>query len=533
MSSTNDPPAPPVPPEQGLADAGPTSDQPLTVAVEAAPPAVPPPGEHPAGFESITDRPKKFWRVGTLVYTSGALVVLFFWLLFGDFAYSMRERSVGSVATKMLSLWKTNNFTISILLSMVPVAISMVLSPVISYKSDRMRSRWGRRIPFLLIPTPIAAVSMIGLAFCPQLAAGLRHLTGDAMTEKASLLTVFAVFWTCFDFAVVVSGAVLGGLINDVVPRAVIGRFYALFRAVSLIDGMIFNWFILGHAQAHFTIIFIWIAIVFGVGFSLMCLMVKEGDYPAPPSAAADHRAGGFTAAVGVYFRECFSRPHFLLVFAAFTLAAMAANPVNWWSLLYAEKVNLVADKWSPNGIGFGEWRLGYGGIIALTYVFSLCLAYPVGILVDRFNTLRVGIAAMTLYAVSVGLGALFVHDAESFGWALLAHGVLSGTYFTASASMAQVLLPRERFSQFASAGALLTQMMTLGFAPFLGKLLDLTGSNYRITFMWSFAFATAAVLLLVYLSRQYAAMGGPDGYEAAIGDGPRGFEVVEPKTGR
>ena len=494
-------------------------EQPMTVAEEAAPPVVPPPGEHPAGFATIHDKPKKLWYAGTLVYTSAGLMLLFFWLLFGDFAYSMRERSVGAVVTKMLSLWKTSNLTIAILLSMIPTAISMVLGPIVSYKSDRLRSRWGRRIPFLLIPTPIAAISMIGLAFCPQIASGLRHVTGDSMGEKASLLTVFAVFWTCFDFAVVISGSVLGGLINDVVPRPVIGRFYALFRAISLIDGMIFNWFILGHAQQHFTIIFIWISLVFGVGFSLMCFMVKEGEYPAPTSAADDHRAGGFFAAVGVYFRECFSQTHYLWIFAAFTLATLAATPINSWSLLYAERVDLVADKWSPNGIGFGAWRLGYGGVVTLTYICSLCLAYPLGALVDKFNTMRVAIVSMTLYAIAVGFGALLIHDAASFGWALLAHGVLSGCYFTASASMAQVLLPRSRFSQFASAGSLVTQIVTLGFGPFLGAMLDWTHSNYRITFMWSFFFATSAVALLLYIYRKFMAMGGPVGYVAPLVD--------------
>ena len=39
--------------------------------------------------------------------------------------------------------------------------------------SDRHRGRWGRRIPFLLIPTPIIVLSVVGLAFSPLLG---RHL---------------------------------------------------------------------------------------------------------------------------------------------------------------------------------------------------------------------------------------------------------------------------------------------------------------------------------------------------------------------
>ena len=39
----------------------------------------------------------KLWRVGTLTYTGGALAVLFCWLLWGDFAWSMKERAIGPI----------------------------------------------------------------------------------------------------------------------------------------------------------------------------------------------------------------------------------------------------------------------------------------------------------------------------------------------------------------------------------------------------------------------------------------------------
>jgi len=44
---------------------------------------------------------QKLWRTGTLVYTTAGLVVLFCWLLWGDFAWQMKERSVTSVVQLM------------------------------------------------------------------------------------------------------------------------------------------------------------------------------------------------------------------------------------------------------------------------------------------------------------------------------------------------------------------------------------------------------------------------------------------------
>lgn len=532
-SSSNDPSTPPVPPEQGLPDAGPMSDQPLTVAQEAAPPAVPATGQPPLDYESGSNARGKLWTVGTLVYTTGGLAVLFFWLLFGDFALQMRERSVGPLMQLLLKSFKISNLTMAILLSMIPTTIALFLTPVVSYKSDRLRSRWGRRIPFLLVPTPIAAVAMIGLAFCPQLANALQSVSGGALSHKSALIAVFAVLWTAFEIAAITATAIFNGLINDVVPRPVLGRFFGLFRAVSLIDGFVFNFILLDHAEAHFTLMFTWIAVVYGVGITLMCLMVKEGDYPKETTRPDDVRAGGFKSAVRTYSRDCFSRPHYLWIYAAFTLTALAANPINSWSIVYAKDLGMNVGRWDPAGLGFGQWRLGYGGVIALTYVFSFALAYPIGVLVDRFHPLRVATVSMLLYGVSCLIGFTLIHDITSFGWALLVHGILSGCYFTSSAALAQVLLPRERFSQFASAGTVMTQIATLLYTPTLGVVLDWTGSNYRLTFLLSGVFAMLSLGLLVKVYRTFMAVGGPSGYVAPLDENDvtsgRGFEVGPP----
>jgi Na+/melibiose symporter-like transporter len=44
----------------------------------------------------------------------------------------------------------------------------MILNPIISFKSDRLRSSWGRRIPFILFSAPPLVLSLIGLAFADK-----------------------------------------------------------------------------------------------------------------------------------------------------------------------------------------------------------------------------------------------------------------------------------------------------------------------------------------------------------------------------
>jgi MFS family permease len=459
-------------------------------------------------------KPREY-RVGTLTYTLGGLVILFFWLLLGDFALAMRERSVGPVVQLMLKKYETSNTVMSVLLYFLPPMIGMFLSPIISFKSDRHRGAWGRRIPFLLIPTPIAALAMVGLAFCPGLGEWLHETLGTRSPGVSNcVLIFFSIFWTAFEFAVIAGTAVLGALINDVVPRQFLGRFYGLFRAVSLIAGMIFNYALLGWAKTHFFEIFLGIGVVFGVGFSLMCLKVKEGSYPPPDDGATDHRAKGFGHAVNIYFRECFSSRHYLWIFVAMLLATLTFAPFNNFSILYAETVKMDT-----------TW---YGHLIAYSYLISLALAYPLGWLVDKFHALRVSIVALCIYAVSTAYGVFFVRDADTLAVALVAHTVLSGTYFTASASLGQALFPKLKFAQFASAAGVASSIGSIVLAAVLGPVLDLSGSNYRLTWLFGLILCGSAIMSLLVVYRKFMNLGGPGGYVAPEPvTAPRGFEVI------
>lgn len=468
----------------------------------------------------------KIWTVGTLTYTAGGLTLLFFWLLLGDFALSLRDRSVGPVVQLFLKREGVSNTAMALLLSTLPPLLGLIISPIVSYRSDRLRTRWGRRIPFLIIPTPIAAAAMIGIALTPWIAGAVHTAASGMFSKTACTIAVFGVFWTIFEVAAITSGAVFGGLINDVVPRPVLGRFFGLFRAVSLIDGMIFNYFLIAHAETHFLEMFGAIAIIFGGGFVLMCIKVKEGQYASPqlipasqPQSAAAGKGPavipyaptqrkGFFAALKIYCTECYSKPYYLWYFATFTIAGVTFMPINLFSIPYAKELNI--------DMGF------YGKMIAISYAVSLALAYPLGSLADRFHPLRVGIAAMILYALSTAWGAFNIHDQATFGIALVLHTIISGTYFTTTASVGQRLLPRSKFSQFASAGGIIASITTMTLSPAMGQILDRTDNNYRLTFVAGLLLACLSVVLLVIIHHKFMALGGPKGYVAP------GDDVVE-----
>ena len=94
------------------------------------------------------------FRVGTLIYSRAGLVTLVAWLLWGDFVYTLMENVMPSLLPMLLRDNGASNQAIAFIVSSIYMVVNAVANPIISYKSDRFRSRWGRRRPFILVTTP-------------------------------------------------------------------------------------------------------------------------------------------------------------------------------------------------------------------------------------------------------------------------------------------------------------------------------------------------------------------------------------------
>lgn len=447
------------------------------------------------------DASNRRWTTGTLVYTSAGLIALFGWLLFGEFAWQLKERSLNATTQLFLKRFAASDFLVGLLVGSVPAALGMLVAPIVSVRSDRHRGRWGRRIPFLLIPLPFVVVSMAGLAFSPKVGAYVHGALGaDSPGLNTCVLGVFAAFWVVFEVASIVANTVFGAFVNDVVPRELIGRFFGLFRMVTVLDGIIFNYLLLEHAEEYFFWIYVGTGLFYGIGFTLMCLMVKEGKYPPVEEVAAVDRPGRWES-LKTYFRECYTKPFYLWVFAAVVFCAMAFEPVHSFSIFYAKSLNV-------------DLKV-YGAYLAGSYVVSLVTSYYLGYMADRFHPLRVGMVVMGLYIPVTILGALFGTTAQSFCYAFLTHMIISGFYYAAMASIGQRLYPKMKFAQFASAAFLLQSGLRAILPPSVGAILDASGHNYRLTFVASGTLATIGLAALIVAHHKFMKLGGSKGYEA------------------
>jgi hypothetical protein len=475
---------------------------------------------------AATPAGRKTWSAGTRTYTLGGLIAVFAWLLIGDFAWATRERSVGPMAQWFLNSLKVPNVLFGLLITSFPAALWLILGPIISVKSDRHRGPRGRRIPFLLIMTPIAALGMIGIGLTPYLARWLHSalaptsgfggwlhglLDGSAagarlleMLQNEMIVSVvcFGVFWALYEVATIAVPTLLGGLINDVVPKPLLGRFYGLFRAVGLIDGMIFNFWLMGKVPTHFTLMLVIIGFTYAAAFIWMCYQVKEGDYPPPPPAPPTRGGvGGWWAELRRYGRECFANPYYLAVFVMWMMASLCFQPVNVFALPYARSLGVDMDL--------------YGKMLALTFLISLSLSFFLGWLVDKFHPLRMVMVSLAVYAVVTISGAVYATTAHSFIVAWVLHGVFSGCYYTCVASLGQRLFPHHKYAQFFSASSIFLSLANIILAPSIGWLIDATGRVYRLTFAVGGGLALAALICAWLVHGRFMKLGGPKGYVA------------------
>ncbi len=104
--------------------------------------------------------------------------------------------------------------------------IDAFTDPLIGWWSDRTRSRWGRRIPFILFSTPFYAAFGALEALVPE-------LTRTAQDRMSVVCLIFL-----FAVAGAGLGLVMGGFIKDAYGFQVAGTFFALvalvFRYLSL-----------------------------------------------------------------------------------------------------------------------------------------------------------------------------------------------------------------------------------------------------------------------------------------------------------
>ncbi|HKB90658.1 MAG TPA: MFS transporter [Opitutaceae bacterium] len=456
----------------------------------------------------------KVYHVGTLSYTKGALAVLFAWLLWGDFCFILMETIVPSIMPLKLQALGAPNTILGLFVTTIPRIIDTLFNPIISFKSDRHRGRFGRRIPFIFFTLPFLVVCLVGLGFSEKIAAFLHHRLLNGLSATTVTITVIGVTMTLFSFFNTFVNSVFWYLFNDVVPEQFLSRFMSWFRMVSMGAASLYSLFIFKHAATHSTEIIVGAGALYFFGFGLMCLKVKEGAYPPPPTSGDG--AGSAIAAVKTYGRECLGLSHYWYLFLA-NMGIVVAYSASIFSVFFYKSVGLALED-----VG----RLAFADRLAMA------VAMPVaGWLADRYHPIRIVIAGLALQVLVSPIMLIWLFwqpSTQMVFYVLLGSHIclfspIMAMFTVIDPPLAMRIFPRDRYGQFCSANGMLRSLAAIVAGVLVGVFLDAITAHwdaktaYCSLPLWNMMAYALALFAIIKLYRSWQRYGGDSAYYAPL----------------
>lgn len=448
------------------------------------------------------------WSVGTLSYTRGQLIQVFFWMLLGDFCLHLMDNGVvPTLVPLQLESYGASKWLIGLIYGTLINVMYFFLTPIVSTASDRHRSRLGRRVPFLLFATPFLAIALILLGFSHHIAKlsqlWFPALLGNYSTMNIALVLA-CVFFLLVKFFDMFPQSVYYYMWADVIPPELMGTFGALFRVFYALGSFVFNKFLIGLAKEHPEEIYMASAGMYLVAFLLLCWRVKEGKYPPPEqvSRADGSRVQRFTDAARVYLRECFSHSF-------------------WWKyFLMSAAFQAGYQPFIANIVFFGKEIYGgdetglrnYGSVMATKDLIWIGIYFVLVFVMRWVHPLKAAVLGYVLMTVTALLGFVLIRSPETFSLFTILTFITVAVYLGGTAAMNARILPREQFGQFASAGAMVFRISIAVAAVAMGLVLDWTHSN-RYVFLWMFVFQAIGTVLGISVFFDWKNLGGERSY--------------------
>jgi Na+/melibiose symporter-like transporter len=471
--------------------------------------------------------PAPTYRAGTLVYDAAGLRHVFAWLLGAEVIYTLIDMIEPMVLPVLLKSHGATATQIGIIVGSFTAVLQLVIMPPLGYWTDRLRTRWGRRIPVIFWATPFVTLFLALTPFAPDFTRRLLAMDGiGPWLQSLSVAPVILVFGTlvfCYRVAQTMTNTTFFGLLRDVIPDTHMGRFLALFRVFGAVGTAIITYWLLGHVETHNKPIFVGVAALNLVGFLALCWFVREGEYPpveaVNPSAAG--RRASFWDKVRTFCRESYRHPVYLwMYFIRICLYGVQIGLLNFIVFFPQYELNM-----SLTDIGhMRTWPL----------FIWVVIAYPIGQLVDRKGAafvLQWGLVLITLGY----LGTMFlVIGPLTYLVSSLVTGAAFWIVMMAQLKLTQEVFHPQRYSQLAGANTIVQSLaIAIIVSPGAGWTIDhlkgwqytlaLPGAGdvvigpYRLVNLMIAVLYGLALFGLAKVRQQMRAHGGPDNYVAPL----------------
>lgn len=475
--------------------------------------------------------PPALYRAGSRIYTLGQLRAVFAWLLMGEVVFTLIDNIEPKVLSVILKSHGATDTQIGVIIGSFNAILQLLIMPPLGYYSDRLRTRWGRRIPILFLVTPFATLFLAITPFAPEIAARLLHIHGlGSWMETLSITPVvltFALLVFLYRSVQTATNVMFFGLLRDVVPDTHMGRFLALFRLLGAGGTFAITYWLLGYANTQSKPIFIGVALLNLFGFFAICCFVREGTYPPVDDIATRERTDTaprlrrMWLGLRTFVSESFRHPVYLWLY--FVRVCM-----------YGALLGL-----SQFLIFFPQYELGLplaeiGKMMSWPSLAWIALAYPIGQMTDRHGAqpvLRIGLIGITLAYV---LSFFCVIGPKTYLVSAMATGLGFWVVMLAQLKLTQEIFHPQRYSQIAGAATIVQSIVIAIFiSPVCGRIFDLLKGwhhtlvlplagnvelgPYRLVNLMMGLLYGMAWFGLVKLRQHWIAHGGPRAYQAPL----------------
>lgn len=368
----------------------------------------------------------------------------------------------------------------------------LLISPLVGAWSDSLRTRWGRRVPFILFGIPLAVLAFI---FIPLIPLGIAPELNGQTGQLTGLLIPFiaALFVVLFAFAIV--RPVADVLMFDITPsrhrstaNGIAGAIAGLLVVITALAGAALY-------DVYGPLPF-WIA----SGLAVLILLLTWRWIKEPEDLASAQELAGkpFNLQGIIQFLRELPREH-----ARSLLFLLLSN-----LLAYVALAQMQAFLSSYGVFSLGMSESAAAMLVAIPALAFMVMAVPAGLLSNRIGRKTTQIIGLIGYAA----GALVIYlfpDATLLNVGLLICGLSWPLANVVQVAMIVDSAPVETL--MGTYTGLRQIAVTLGFivGPILGgSLVEAMGNNYRWVWLIMFVFLLLATVALLPVTKGEAKKG-------------------------
>ena len=439
---------------------------------------------------------KEVYQAGTLTYSLKKL------LLSGALVMASRLALL-LVSSCLIPLLKpllldkagANAAQIALIIGTIPSILNAVLCPIISTISDKTRTKWGRRTPYLLFSAPVLGGIVVLIGFYQEIAAFLtRYLIPN--TSANVPLIILSVLIILFQIAFLFPGSVVYYLEADIIPQKCFGRYMAIASIFSSAASACFGYFATQYVELHTKSLLAIFAFGYVSVYVLQALFAREGEYPPVKNQVKceGNLMRRLVKHVVTYFRQCFSYKIYIALALCSGLNTASNVCRSMYNLLFATK-------------DLGVSLELFGKITSVSGVVSAILVYFAGKLMDRTHPMLIYFLGGILVIFINAFGYFFAIGPKSYSVVAVITALVYAFQSLAAIPLLARIFPRDKFGQFCSGNSLVTHIVMIGATAFGGVVTQIYG--YRIMFVWDFIVTILAMLALYVVFSEWKRFGG------------------------